>query len=361
MGQTLSHGVYLPAEGERNCYSGLASNWNLLDTAIGDTAGKASATHTHGNITNDGKVGTTANLPLITGTGGVVQAGSFGNQANTFCEGNDSRLSDARTPVAHTHVTADVTDLLNSAHTWTGDNTFAAAITSKGLNITNNGRIYTEVPSLTKGTLPSGTYYYSIQNDYATDSSSANNRINQKRLYVTTDGTNVIEWNLTAWNTTNIAVLKLSIAADGTSKTYVIGADAIPGANNTYNLGNSTYRWKSFNGVNPGALSLPDMGTTADVNYFDFISTITHLDGTDNFYTPTVDGWMTVVIAGTALSLFEDAASATNHNQGSGVSVAPVKGYCLATIPVHKNVRVKINAIGTSVYMAQVRPCMGNV
>jgi hypothetical protein len=54
--------------------------------------------HSHGNLTNDGKVGTTANLPLKTGTNGVVEAGSFGTSAGTFCEGNDARLSDARTP-----------------------------------------------------------------------------------------------------------------------------------------------------------------------------------------------------------------------------------------------------------------------
>ena len=31
MGQTLTHGVYLPDKGERNCYNGLAANWQLLD------------------------------------------------------------------------------------------------------------------------------------------------------------------------------------------------------------------------------------------------------------------------------------------------------------------------------------------
>jgi hypothetical protein len=65
--------------------------------------GKATSTHTHGNITNAGAVGSTANLPLITGTSGVVQTGTFGTAANTFCQGNDYRLSDARTPTAHTH------------------------------------------------------------------------------------------------------------------------------------------------------------------------------------------------------------------------------------------------------------------
>ena len=67
-----------------------ASNW-----AVGN--------HSHGNITNAGKVGSTANKPLITTTGGAVTTGSFGTSANTFCQGNDSRLSDARTPTSHAH------------------------------------------------------------------------------------------------------------------------------------------------------------------------------------------------------------------------------------------------------------------
>ena len=64
-----------------------------------DTAPPSS--HTHGTVTNDGKIGTSANIPIITGTDGVLQAGSFGTTANTFCEGDDSRLSDARTPSNH--------------------------------------------------------------------------------------------------------------------------------------------------------------------------------------------------------------------------------------------------------------------
>jgi hypothetical protein len=34
----------------------------------------------------------------------------FGSAPGTVCEGDDSRLSDARTPLAHTHVKADITD-----------------------------------------------------------------------------------------------------------------------------------------------------------------------------------------------------------------------------------------------------------
>ena len=38
MGSTLEHGIYLPSEGEKNCYQGLASNWNKVDGALGDIA-----------------------------------------------------------------------------------------------------------------------------------------------------------------------------------------------------------------------------------------------------------------------------------------------------------------------------------
>jgi len=57
--------------------------------------------HVHGNISNGGLIGVTASLPIITGTGGILQAGAFGTGAGQFCQGNDSRLSDARTPTAH--------------------------------------------------------------------------------------------------------------------------------------------------------------------------------------------------------------------------------------------------------------------
>jgi hypothetical protein len=73
----------------------------VSDTDARLTDARTPASHTHGNLTNDGKVGTTANLPLKTGTNGVIEAGSFGTAAGSFCEGNDARLSDARTPTSH--------------------------------------------------------------------------------------------------------------------------------------------------------------------------------------------------------------------------------------------------------------------
>ena len=69
-----------------------------LQTALD---GKAATSHTHGNITNAGAIGTTSGVPIITGASGVLQAGSFGATAETFCRGNDSRLADSRQPTLH--------------------------------------------------------------------------------------------------------------------------------------------------------------------------------------------------------------------------------------------------------------------
>ena len=44
--------------------------------------------HTHGSITDAGAIGSTANLPIITTTSGKLTTGSFGKNANTFAEGN---------------------------------------------------------------------------------------------------------------------------------------------------------------------------------------------------------------------------------------------------------------------------------
>ena len=59
------------------------------------TGGAITSKQKIGNITTSGAIGSTANNPLITTTSGVITTGSFGTAANTFCAGNDSRL--------HTH------------------------------------------------------------------------------------------------------------------------------------------------------------------------------------------------------------------------------------------------------------------
>jgi hypothetical protein len=147
----------------------------------------ASSTHAHGNITNAGAIGSTANLPIITTTSGVLTTGSFGTAANTFCQGNDSRLSDTRNTsnsvtfnnggtgaasggtfngssavtVSYNTVGAPSTTGTNASGTWgisvTGSAASAtSATTASTANALNTANNY-QVNSLGVGTAASGT------------------------------------------------------------------------------------------------------------------------------------------------------------------------------------------------------------
>ena len=99
-------------------WDGTNKNMIPIGTSYNDLSNKPSSftpsSHTHGNITNDGKIGSTANKPLITTSNGTITTGNFGGSttttANYFVACNDSRLSDARTPTAHNQATTTITN-----------------------------------------------------------------------------------------------------------------------------------------------------------------------------------------------------------------------------------------------------------
>ena len=97
-----------------NSVADMRQTLQLGSAALESAATFALAAHVHGNINSAGQVGTTPNLPLITGSNGLVTTGTFGTTVSTFCQGNDARLSDARTPLAHTHPISDVINLSTS-------------------------------------------------------------------------------------------------------------------------------------------------------------------------------------------------------------------------------------------------------
>lgn len=87
-----------------------------------DLSSKADVNHGHGQIDKDGKVGTTANKPLITGTGGAVTAGEFGTGTNNFARGNHTHTgSDLRLGSSGSDANVNIQDAINakapSSHT----------------------------------------------------------------------------------------------------------------------------------------------------------------------------------------------------------------------------------------------------
>ena len=266
MGQTLTHGVYLPDEGERNCYSGLAGNWQILDSSVGTIAanttalsGKAPLVHTH--TKSD-----------------ITDFPAYGNAAGTICEGNDARLSDARTPVAHTHGKADITDLFNSANTWTANNTYSAKC------IIYNSDSSGSVAGL------------NLRNSKAEVLSTGNTSSDQSMTF--RDKNDVAIGYIKGAVQSNSVALKIgSYAKDSSNNTvntelqllaYSNGNKAIfPSTTKVYDLGLSSYKWKTLNGINPGALSLPDNSVYYSFNTDNFVYT-----GAYNEVTVPKKGWL---------------------------------------------------------------------
>ena len=154
------------------------------------------------------------------------------------------------------------------------------------------------------------------------------------------------------------ARLNLRVTADGVKSFY-------PHENNQYSFGLLSRRFKEIyayslkvtsdiNGINPGALSLPDLDNAIDISGY-----ITNLTGeVENTYTPLVNGWLCVRIVGDGLSVRQGDLACTN----TYVTSTSGDRWAESSLPVSKNVQVFIRCrSGTSVVSAKFYPCQGNV
>ena len=126
-----------------------------------------------------------------------------------------------------------------------------------------------------------------------------------------------------------------------------------PLSNNVWNLGTSTNKWKSFNGVEPSDLSLPsDTSITIDTTDFAW--------GRNFTFTPSVNGYLFINIGNTngikSLSLKTGRGEYYFSNQTNILRF---------TMPVYKGKLVTILAISsaaeTVIPSLSLFPCLGNV
>ena len=385
MGQTLTHGIYLPDEGERNCYNGLAANWQLLDGAVGTVAehttalsGKASLVHTHTKSQ-------------------ITDFPAYGTAAGTICEGNDSRLSDARTPVAHTHTKSDVTDLLNSNFIPSANNSYDLGSSSyQWNNLYAKNYYYNGVAwGLDKANVWSANNEYkyliglsgaeiwfkhpNIEDITANPDANISKSIIQIYNKATTqyfggisdslrtDGSHRLTISCFGFPLNNYAgyyphTFYFEAKRDGT-------ASFSPSYTNA-SLGTSTNRWKTLNGVNPGALSLPVRGYTdsisLDTTNWDYAGNGFSIPMTDNNgnYIP---GWVVIVA--------EDVGDAFDYIKVRTTSYTRSPGLDFATFYTGSQYNIKacfpIDSImylvlkltngASCIKYARYYPCLGNV
>ena len=138
--------------------------------------------------------------------------------------------------------------------------------------------------------------------------------------------------------------------------------EVLPNSNNFYSLGTSTNKWKSFNGVNPGALSLPG-------NYVNVDTTNWVLDGTPNHFVPTSDGWLGIQATDTVydqmhyIFVGRTGGGSTYYQQNLASPINALwdsKYHGSVFIPVVKNFNYDIKCICGSI-VATFYPCQGNV
>ena len=121
--------------------------------------------------------------------------------------------------------------------------------------------------------------------------------------------------------------------------------------------GSSNNKWHLFNGINPGALSLPDLSNGIDIS--GYINT----GDSDNSYTPLADGYISVRINSTnGCALYALQGNVCTSSYGNIADVDLGGFFCSFFIPVVKNVACRIVCRrAQTIVSAKFFPCQGNV
>ena len=143
-----------------------------------------------------------------------------------------------------------------------------------------------------------------------------------------------------------------------------------PITDNATDLGTSTNKWKTLNGINPGALSFPDYNRFEPIDFSKWDVNL----GWDNLYTPSEDGWLYAEIndaATNSIYLYSSGlqpVQSVNRKygisaQGNG-SQSGYGGRLAIMIPVRKDIQyrflIKASTV-SDIYAVTFYPCLGNV
>lgn len=250
---------------------------------------------------------------------------------------------------------------LDKANTWTGSNTFNSNIKEQ-LNYTIGETPATDSTKAIQFVSSSGSELINVSGMALASGANIIQIAAGDRF---TDGVK------SPTGTIKQCGLQIGTRGNGDRFLYTDGAwrnSLIPYHEGNVSLGTSTNKWKTLNGVNPGALSLPDYNSTAKVD----ISGSIIPDPYGNIsYTPPINGWLYVCFnisnATTTDPIFYIQAKDNNVANSSFVQTSwmPTSGTSSLAIffPVVANKRfiMQINFSNYTIIKAHVIPCLGNV
>lgn len=330
MGQTLTNGIFLPNEGERNCYTGLAVNWRALDYLIGGYNVHIANAVIHVSQADRDKwdaVDNKADASALTAhTGNTTIHVTAADKAKW--DAVTSKADDA--DVLHKEGAENIPGLKNFTNT---------IKSQKEIEFAGNRLAYI---------LPEFSASYS-------------------GLSLCTYGANGAV-KIGAWKVDDNDVTKHVL---DTSLGYLnVTTGAVNSVNCTYltprnstdsKLGDSTNKWRTINGLNPGALFLPqDRSARVDISAY-FTNTA---NGATNRVTPPEDGYIFLSVTDVVIvHCFSQNASNLTHFGQTFSRPATGQVYCLFPVRKSDNVAVQwyTTAAAVSLSAAYFIPCKGNV
>lgn len=395
MPTTYTNGLKLPDLGSIDWFNAYKNNIDILDPIVGTVNGVATtyAPISHNHDASEITSGTidiarlppaalerlttvadqTARYALTTST---VQLGDTVKQLDTgimYLVVDTTKLNSADGYVEYSAGTAskaiadeDGTSIktgygkLAGANVWTNNQTVTG--NDKGWNVIN--------PDIEKGVVPSAS-----KSSFAWWCDKNNTYLGRICSRVQADGKTIL-W-LSSLNyykngaldpTGSSITTSLVLAVDATGyKSITPNGDFIPDVNNILNLGTSTNKWKTLNGINPGALSLPDASNAISLD-----TTNVRMDGTYTYLSVSVNGWLYISLKDTTIKTdgeltfyIGDSGTSSAYAKWAVNLVCSTDGYVRCFIPVLANsrIRVRVNPNGgspTGLTMT-IYPCLGNV
>ena len=207
------------------------------------------SSHTHGSITNDGKLGT-ASRALITDSSKKIAVSSVTSTELGYLSGVTSAIQtqlNGKAASSHSHTTSEVTDLLNSQHTWTAVQTYQPTnfyhFAANPCNILKDTELEEGVAPATAHTAYPGAWY---------DKNS--NLLGYSRFVEYDSGITAFEVDIRnkakngALDPTGTQLrggFQLVINPDETSHLRIY-ANTLPNTTNAYNLGDATHQWNNL-------------------------------------------------------------------------------------------------------------------
>ena len=357
MSKVLTNGIIIPDNGSRNWGGDLANNWNIIDVNVGymtdvknrvTTLENSVAENTANIQTNASNISAlqTSKQDAIEDLETIRSGASSGATAvqpsalsNYYNKAEvDTALTSKANDSAVVHKTGNETVKGNKYFDGNFVDVNGYRFRVKGTNqeigvIPTDGNKWNGFSFCDKNDKPT----FTIENGHLTNGNVMLNFSFTRNL---TDST--------LYNYESVRFIK-----DGENCEKRLICDVYPGANNKYTLGTSTNKWKTLNGINPGALSLPS------TNLINIASSITILDGSaQNKFISQVDGWLLVNGNGSANDGY---IYVTQGRIGMMSANNSAMSRCAVLIPIVAGAEVSVTCKLTELTWASIVTNLGNV